>query len=114
MRRVHYAGGDIVVHDDICKALLRHARALAQQNTAQVVDVPVVLDGGTRALAHLVIGVGCELLSVPILLSDPELEAEDISYVERIETATSRLQPDRPEWSDEMPDVGGPAWDIAR
>lgn len=103
MRRLHYAGGYVITADPVCKATLRYARALAENRTSDVVSIPVLVEGGTFALAHLLIGPASQLLSTPVFDSTEDFPADGI--VEDLERRTLGLQPPRPEWPDEMEDV---------
>lgn len=103
MRRLHYTGGYVITADAVCKATLRYARALAEENTSDVVSIPVLVEGGTFANAHLLLGPASQLYSVPIGDAIEEFPASDV--VTDLEVRTQRLQPSRPEWPDEMEDV---------
>jgi hypothetical protein len=103
MRRLHYAGGSVITADPVCKATLRYARALAENRTSDVVSIPVLSEGGTVGLAHLLIGPASQLLSTPVL--DPAEDFPDDGIVAELERRTRGLQPPRPEWPDEMEDV---------
>lgn len=103
MRRLHYASGHVITADAVCKATLRYARALAEDHTSDIVTIPVLIEGGTVAHAHLLIGPASQLYSTPVFESTDEFPASDV--VEDLERRTSRLQPSRPEWPDEMEDI---------
>lgn len=103
MRRIHYAGGYLMTGDSTCKAVLRYARALAAASLADIVQIPVVTDSGSRAYAHLLIGPASQVFSTPV--PDSPDEPLDQAVIERLERATKALQPSRPEWPVEMTDV---------
>ncbi|OOB90099.1 hypothetical protein [Rathayibacter sp. VKM Ac-2630] len=103
MRRLHYAGGVMLVGDATCKAVLRYARALADVGESDVVQIPVVTEGGSRAHAHLLLGPASQLSSTPVENSQGE-DPLDEGVVARIELEARRMQPARPSWSDEMTD----------
>ena len=103
MRRLHYAGGYMLLGDTTCKAVLRYARALAQSGTSDVVSVPVVTEGGSRAYAHLLIGPASQVFSTPV--ENGTEEREDDEVIRELEEATLRLQPGRPSWPEEMADI---------
>jgi hypothetical protein len=103
MRRLHYVGGYMLVGDTTCKAVLRYARALAQSGTSDVVSVPVVTEGGSRAYAHLLIGPASQIFSTPVENSTEE--PEDAEVIRDLEEATLRLHPGRPSWPEEMFDI---------
>ncbi len=103
MRRIHYASGTVVTDDLTCKALLRYARALAENNTSDVVQVPVRTDAGTVAYAHFLIGPASQIFSDPV--GEPSMDPLDASVVDKLEALTASMHPARPEWPDEMTDV---------
>ncbi len=102
MRRVQYAGGHVLTSDRVCKALLRYARALAENNTSDVVSIPVITDGG-RAYAHFLVGPASQIFSTPV--PDSGDEPFDPDVVRDLEERTKVLHPSVPEWPDEMTDV---------
>lgn len=103
MRRLYYTGGYVITADAVCKATLRYARALAEDHTSDVVSIPVLVEGGVTANAHLLIGPASQLYSVPVGDAIDEFPASDV--VADLERRTRFLQPSRPEWPDEMEDV---------
>ncbi|WP_314102567.1 hypothetical protein [uncultured Frigoribacterium sp.] len=103
MRRLHYAGGYMLLGDTTCKAVLRYARALARSGTSDIVSVPVVTEGGSRAYAHLLIGPASQIFSTPV--ENGTEEREDDEVIRELEEATLRLQPGRPSWPEEMADI---------
>jgi hypothetical protein len=103
VRRLYYAGGNVLLADVTCKAVLRYARALAESRRYDVVSLPVIGDGGERGNAHLLLGPASSLFSTPVVHGGDELE--DIDLVRRLEHRTRGLHPDRPDWSEEMADI---------
>ncbi|MCU1437995.1 MAG: hypothetical protein JWP66_1082 [Naasia sp.] len=103
MRRLFYAGGHIVVDDRTCKAVLRYARALAIAGRADVAMVPIALEGGGSAYAHLLIGPASEIYSVPII--GPDDEPYDESMILALEAKTRDMHPSVPSWPEEMTDI---------
>ena len=103
MRKIHYSGSFVLTGDRTCKALLRYSRALAKAGLADVVSIPVVTEGGSSAYAQFLIGPASEIFSTPV--PDSPDEPFDPAVIERLELETRRLEPSRPEWSDEMIDV---------
>ncbi|MCU1545699.1 MAG: hypothetical protein JWP30_799 [Homoserinimonas sp.] len=92
-----------MVGDRTCKAVLRYARALAEADTADVVMVPVITEGGSHGYAHILVGPASQLFSTPVENSGEE--PDDVKVLEELEQHTRRLQPKRPDWSDEMTDI---------
>lgn len=103
MRRLHYSGGYVLTPDDVCKALLRYARALADTQSSDVVSIPVLAEGGARGHAHFLIGPASQLYSTPV--SEPVDEIQDTALVEELQRRTRRLQPGVAEWPDMMEDA---------
>jgi hypothetical protein len=93
----------VLIGDRTCKAVLRYARALAEADTADVVQVPVVTENGSRAYAHFLIGPASQIFSTPV--PDSVDEPYDEEVIIKLEQATARLHPSRPSWPDEMTDV---------
>jgi hypothetical protein len=110
MRRIHYVDSHVLTGDRTCKALLRYARALAVANLADVVEIPVITEGGSKAYAHFLIGPASQIFSTPV--PDSPDEPFDAEVVEKLEAETRRLQPTRPEWSEEMTDVPDLSFDL--
>ncbi|PZE32890.1 hypothetical protein DEJ21_15780 [Curtobacterium sp. MCSS17_006] len=110
MRRIHYASGSVLTGDRTCKALLRYARALGEAHIADVVEIPVVTDAGSRAYAHLLIGPASQIFSTPV--PDSPDEPLDVEVIERLERATYKLHPTRPAWPEEMTDIPNLDWDF--
>ena len=105
MRKLHYSSDSMLIGDRTCKALLRYSRALAGSGKADVVSIPTLSEGGTRVLAHLLIGPSSQLYSTPVEQSAEDLD--DMSIIERLEALTMQLEPSRPAWPQEMEDIPG-------
>jgi len=105
MRKLHYSSGHILVGDRTCKAVLRYSRALANAGKADVVSVPYMTEGGTRALAHLIIGPASQIYSTPV--EDATNDPDDWAVIEELEDKTLLLEPSRPAWPQEMQDIPG-------
>jgi hypothetical protein len=105
MRRVHYVNSSFLTGDRTSKALLRYARALALADRSDVVEIPVLSEGGEQVSAHLLVGPASELFSTPVPDERDEPADEDvIAYLER---ETLRLEPARPAWDAELTDAPG-------
>jgi len=103
MRRLYYASGAVLVSDVTCKALLRYARALAENGRYDVVSVPVYGED-EGAHAHLLVGPASELFAIPVPSGGQE-DPADVDLVRLLEQRTQALDPSRPEWREEMRDV---------
>jgi hypothetical protein len=104
MRRLHYSGGYVLTADDVCIALLRYARALADTQTSDVISIPVLAEGGVRGNAHFLIGPASQLYSTPVAESADD--ASDPALVQELARRTRRLQSAEADWPDmiEEPD----------
>ena len=103
MRKLYYAGGSVIVSDQVCKAILRYARALAKADTADLVVFPGFTDDNRQGIAHVLIGPSSQLLSVPT--QELDMELDDARMVEILEARTKNLDPARPEWGKDVVDV---------
>jgi len=103
VRKIHYGGGAIIVSDEIGKAVLRYARALAHAKTADLIVVPGLTEDNQVGVAHLLIGPASQLLSVPA--ADLDIDLADARVVEILEARTKNADPDRPEWGSDIVDV---------
>lgn len=103
MRKLYYAGGFIIISDQVCKAILRYARALSKAGSADVVILPAFTDENRKGMAHILIGPSSQMLSVPA--EEMEVDLGDARMVELLESRTRNLDPNRPEWSDDIVDV---------
>ena len=103
MRRLFYASGDVLVADVTSKAVMRYARALAENGRHDVVSIPVYGED-EGAHAHLLLGPASELFAIPVPTGG-QADPVDVDLVRLLEQRTSGLQPSRPDWHDEMRDV---------
>ena len=103
MRKLFYAGGSVIVSDQMCKAVLRYARALAHADTADLIAIPSLTNDNKLGIAHMLIGPASQLLSAPA--EDLPVDLEDSRAVEILEARTKNAHPDRPEWGNDIVDV---------
>jgi hypothetical protein len=103
MRRIYYASGSITVSDQMCKAVLRYARALAHGKSADLIAIPALNAENRMGIAHLLIGPSSQLLTVAV--EDLSIELEDARVVEILEARTKNMDPDRPEWGSDIVDI---------
>ncbi|HEY1530135.1 MAG TPA: hypothetical protein VGF80_04915 [Galbitalea sp.] len=75
MKVLSYSGESVVTTDGVGNAVLDYTRALIADNSADVVDIPVVLDEQER-MASIVLGPGSPLLVMPSARQDTELRDE--------------------------------------
>ncbi|WP_157439136.1 hypothetical protein [Agreia sp. Leaf244] len=79
------------------------------KNESDVIEFPIIEEGGQRATAHLLIGPASQIASVPVPGSSDE--PNDPEVILELERRTAELQPRRPVWDDEMRDVPDLDWD---
>lgn len=103
MRKLYYAGGSIIISDQVSKAVLRYARALSRSGTADFVILPAFTEDFGKGVAHILIGPASQMMSVPT--AEFEIDLADAHMVETLESRTLQLQPDRPDWSEDVADV---------
>jgi hypothetical protein len=104
MRKIHYAGTSVLTGDQTCKAVLRLARALAIKGRSDIIEFPIVEEGGQVVVAHLLIGPASQIIGT-------DDEPNDFGVIEQLERRTRELQPARPVWDEEMTDVLNIDWD---
>ena len=93
----------MIISDQVCKALLRYARALGKAKEADLVVFPALTEDYRRGIAHVLIGPSSQLLSVPT--DDIGVELDDSRMVEILEARTAKLDPNRPDWGEDIVDV---------
>jgi hypothetical protein len=103
MRKLYYAGGSIIINDQVCKAILRYSRALARSGSSDLVIMPAFTEAFGRGVAHILLGPASQMMSVPT--ADFDVDLADARMVEILESRTHQHDPERPEWSDDIDDV---------
>jgi hypothetical protein len=105
MRKLFYSSDHILVGDRTCKAVLRYSRALANAGKSDVVSIPILNEGGSRVLAHLILGPASQIYSTPV--EDAKADPDDWEIIEKLEMMSRELEPSRPAWANEMEDIPG-------
>ena len=90
MRILSYSGESVVTTDGVGEAVVDYARALIADNSADVVDIPVVFDD-QELTASMVIGPASQLLVAPSHQADVELRDE--LTIARLRAKTAALGP---------------------
>lgn len=103
MRRLYYSSGSLLTGDEVCKAVLRYARALATSGDADIIAIPVVTDEGMTGTAHMLVGPASQVFSMPAPSSgnDPF----DAEVVDKLNSMGRALEPSRPEAETPRTDV---------
>jgi hypothetical protein len=90
MRILSYSGESVVTTDGVGEAIVDYARALIADNSADVVDIPVVFDDG-ELTASMVIGPASQLLVAPS--HDADVVLRDELTIARLRAKTAALGP---------------------
>jgi hypothetical protein len=93
MMKLYYAGGYVVVGDELSGALMHYARVLANADAADVVSFRAVLDDGEVGESWMLIGPSSQLFAVPDGRDQADLD--DAVNVQSIEQRTRSFQPHR-------------------
>lgn len=99
MKYVSYLGETVLTTDGIGDAVVQYARALVADNSADVIDIPVVVNNA-ESIASLLIGPVSPLLVVEA--DDHEVALRDEMPIARIRAGIAALGPHRArpsEWS---------------
>jgi len=91
MMTLHYIGESVHLADDVCDALLRYARALAETQGSDVVTVPVVTADGERRSAEFLLGPASQLYATSA--SHNGQEERHPAVVEELERRIRLLHP---------------------
>ena len=73
MKRIFHPGGSVVTGSDLADAVLSYAEALSNRRRFDVVDIPVIREGGQPGRAQFLIGSASQLVSVTAAAADIEL-----------------------------------------
>lgn len=92
MRYLSYSGEKVLTTDGVGDAVVAYARALIADKSADVVDIPVVLDD-EESTASLVIGPGSPLIVVEA--QNHEMELKDATAIARMRAKIAALGPHR-------------------
>jgi hypothetical protein len=91
MKMIVYAGGEYTTGDQIAETLMEYSRALAEEETAQNVDIPIVHEDGTVGTATFLIGPSSQIVAEPVETEHDELV--DPETVERLRSMMRSLHP---------------------
>lgn len=81
MKRIIYAGSRLTTGDEIAQAVLDYCAALADANTADTVEIPVLTNEGAKTHATLLVGPSSQIVA----------EAAETRFDELIDTAAVEL-----------------------
>ena len=83
MKLVIYAGGEYLTGDEIAEALIDLSEALADDGSAETIDLPFIDRDGTRQTASFLVGPASQIVAKTI--SEESEELRDPDAVERIQ-----------------------------
>jgi hypothetical protein len=86
-----YAGGEYITGDDIATALLAYSEALADNNTAESVEIPILDTDGTPQTAIFLLGPASQIVAKNVESEHDELA--DQAVVEELHSRTRTLRP---------------------
>jgi hypothetical protein len=90
MRILSYSGETVVTTDRVGEAVIDYARALIADNSADVVDIPVVFED-QELTASLVLGPASQLMVVPS--HEADIELRDELPIARLRSKIAALRP---------------------
>ncbi|MCR2764410.1 hypothetical protein NQ152_12935 [Microbacterium sp. zg.B48] len=91
MMTLHYTGRSVLMPNDVCDAVLRYARALADTQSSDVVAVPVIAEGGNLVDAEFLLGPASQLYAVPA--ADSSNDRGNAAAVAELDRRISLLHP---------------------
>ncbi len=91
MMTLHYTGESVLLADDVCGALLRYARGLAETHGSDVVTIPVVKPDGEPGWAEFLLGPASQLYATSAPHSSQEERHPTV--VEELDRRTRLLHP---------------------
>ncbi len=89
MRRITYAGENVLTTDDVARVLVELTAELAKRGEAAAVRVPINPEGA----AELVVGLGNDVLSVPVAWEgdDPDFDGSELeAHLARVRPTPER------------------------
>jgi len=91
MKKLAYAGTEVITGDEIAIAVLRYCEALAEADAAEVVEIPVLAPDGSRVSATFVVGPASQMIAVDVATDGPEIV--DPEVVARLVARTRAQRP---------------------
>ena len=92
MRILIYAGSEFMMSDAVAEALLHYSEALAENQEAATIELPIVEPGGTLTTAEFLVGPASQIVSKHIETELEEPHAAEV--VDRLHAMTRRLRPE--------------------
>jgi hypothetical protein len=93
MIKLDYAGGEVIISNELSHALLDFAADVARAGGSVNLRVPMVTTDGLRGEAEMVIGPASQLIAIP---SDTaEIDLHDESVIADIRARSAAFQPSK-------------------
>jgi hypothetical protein len=93
MKKLDYAGGEVLVSDALSHALAEFSAHIARAGGSDNLRIPVLTLDGLRGDAEVVVGPASQLLSSPT--DAPDVDLGDAQIVAEIVARTALLKPSR-------------------
>jgi len=93
MKKLVYAGTELVTGDDIAIAVLRYCQALAEARAAELIEIPVLTANGSRTRATFIVGPSSQMIAVD---EDGSGEGEEIVDLDVIARLEARIRAQHP------------------
>jgi hypothetical protein len=90
MKLILYAGSRLVTGDEISTAVLDYCAALADADTAETVEIPVLTAEGVRSHATLLVGPSSQIVAEDVTTAFEELVDPDVVSLLRQKTRMHR------------------------
>lgn len=90
MRTIHYAGAELTTGTEIATAVLNFCAALADDATAETIEIPIVANDGSHKAALLVLGPASQIVAVDADCAFEEVEDRDVVDLLNRRTAAHR------------------------
>lgn len=91
MMKLDYAGGQVLVSDQLCHVLLTYSADVARAGGSETLQIPVVTIDGIRGIAEVVVGPASQLLATPTDM--PDVDLDDTHAIEEIVARTAATKP---------------------
>ena len=91
MKILTYTGAELMTGDAIADAVLEYCAALADEATAETLEIPVLHADGTRGTASLVVGPASQIVAI-----DVDTDFEELIDEETILLLHARTRAHRP------------------
>lgn len=90
MKILTYTGAELMTGDQIADAVLEYCVALAEEATAETIEIPVLQADGSRVVASLLVGPASQIVATEVDTDFDELIDEDTIRVLHARTHAHR------------------------